>query len=76
MLIIVILAIISMSLAEDGVATVVIKYDGVQEVTESVNTVKVNPTNNPAPFGFKSKFQQPQHWYGNSHGQQFGGRTH
>ncbi|CAO1342302.1 unnamed protein product [Diamesa tonsa] len=76
MLIIVILAILSMSSAQDAGATVVVKHDDVQEVTESSNTAKVNPSHNSAPFGHKSKFQQPSHWYGNSHGQQFGGRTH
>ena len=77
MLIIFALTIMSMSSAEDAVVTYVIKHDGaVQEVTESSNTVNNNPSHNPAPFGFKPKFQQPQHWYGNSHGQQFSGRTH
>lgn len=77
MLILVVLVIMSMSSAEDAVATIVEKHDGdVQEVTESSNTVKNNPSHNPAPFGLKPKFQQPQHWYGNSHGQQFSGRTH
>lgn len=71
MLIVVILAIISMSFAQD----VVVKADDVQEITERTdNPTKVNPTHNPAPFGLQSKIQHQNHWYGNSHGQKNGGR--
>ncbi|CAO1336362.1 unnamed protein product [Diamesa serratosioi] len=81
MLIIVFLAIISMILAQKKASNVVMKYEEVLkidqlEVTESDKPKNADPAYNSAPFGQKSKFQPPQHWYGNSHGQKVGGRTH